>query len=103
MFEAIDQLLCDGLPSGVHGSDAARLQHGQAALRRAAGLYPFPCMFQFVLKKKTKTAEIGMILMLVSAHVHADAYALCMVLPYESLMSDCWRPVTQAWGSKGLP
>ncbi len=53
-----------GMPAGVHRSDAAWLQHGQAALRRTAGQYPSPCMFRVILKKNSKTAEMGMILML---------------------------------------
>ena len=57
------------MPAGVHRSDAAWLQHGQAALRRAAGLYPSPCKFGLNLKQNTKIAETGMILMLVCTHV----------------------------------
>jgi len=57
------------MPAGVHRSDAAWLQHGQAALRRAAGLYPSPCKFGLTLKQNTKIAETSMILMLVCTHV----------------------------------
>lgn len=29
--------------------------------------------------------------------------ALCMMLPYDIVGADCWQPVTQVWGPKGLP
>ncbi len=61
--------------AGVHRSDAAWIQHGQAALRRAAGLYYSPCLFRLILKTNRKTAEMGMVL-LGFAHVHVDAHIL---------------------------
>ncbi len=106
--------------AGVHRRDAAWIQHGQAALWRAAGLYPSPCKSGLILKHNTKTAETDMILMLFLLMCMLMHMLFVMTLPgltvgdlshklgaqtacLESAQSACLESAQSAFDTTGLP